>query len=113
MKGVTARPATLSDFRNFYGINPDRTLRAIVVETDEGVVGIGGYWLQNEAAVAFSDIKDCMNKRHIVLAAHHLADFLKQTGLRIVAPPGSTFGDTAMKHFGFEKVGDFYELTRP
>ena len=106
---ITSRPATLTDFRTFYEREPPQTFRAIVVESTDGdVVGFGGYWIEGGVAVAFSDIKD-LSKKDTVRAAHHLHDFLRDRNFPVIAPPASEeYGDTAMRHFGFEPVGDIY-----
>lgn len=104
------RPATLKDFRQFYGRESPVTLRGIVAEREGGhIVGFGGYYLVGSMAYAFTD-QTGMTKREIVQAGREVVKMLKGLNLDIAA--ACTESDVALRHFGFEPFGDFYKLAR-
>ena len=100
------RSCTRADFVAFYGKEPPMTLRALAAERDGKIVGIGGYYIQNGVAVAFTDQKG-MTKREIVKAGRRLMAFLDAVKTHVVAQCGPD-GDTALKHYGFEPWGTFW-----
>ena len=103
---MVIRPCTRADFEAFYGRTPPMTVRALAAERDGRVVGIGGYYIAEGVAHAFSDQKG-MTKREIVTAGHKLKAFLDTVMAQMVALCGPD-GDTALKHFGFEPWGMFW-----
>ena len=100
------RPATLADCQNFYGKNPPMTLRALAAERDGEVVGIGGYYISDEIAHAFTDQKG-MTRREIAKAGRAMMKFLDAVKIPVVAQCGPD-GDTALKHYGFEPFDTFW-----
>lgn len=108
---LTIRSATGADFLAFYGTEPPLTVRAIAAVKDGRVVGIGGYYLDNGMAVAFTDINDEMTKRDKIAGGRAVINLLKRFGGRIVAEPGEN-GPVAMKHFGFTERGGVWGYDR-
>ena len=103
---MIVRPCTRADFEAFYGRTPPMTVRALAAERDGKVVGIGGYYIAEGVAHAFSDQKG-MTKREIVKAARALVAFLGTVKAQMVAQCGPD-GDTVLKHYGFEPWGTFW-----
>ena len=103
------RPATRQDFIDLYGKPPSMTVKAIVASENDKVVAIGGYYLVNGMAVAFSDLGRPLPKRDVLKAAKAFMTFLKSMKLDICAAVGS-YGHTALQHFGFEPVGDLWRF---
>ena len=103
---MIVRPCTRADFEAFYGRTPPMTVRALAAERDGTVVGVGGYYIAEGVAHAFSDQKG-MTKREIVTAGHKLKAFLDTVMAQMVALCGPD-GDTALKHYGFRSMGDMY-----
>ena len=103
------RPATRADLVAFYGRPPSMTVRALVaVDADDRPVGVGGYYLKDGTAVAFSD-QVGMNKRDMVRAGRPLMAMLKRLGMTIVAASDTTEA-TALRHFGFAPAGALWRL---
>ena len=107
---MIVRPATLDDFRRFYGAPPPMTVRAVVAtdENDEPV-GVGGYYLAGSVAVAFTNHKD-MRKRDKVKAARAFMAMLRALPFEVVA--GADGDGTAVRHFGFVPAGELWRLDR-
>ena len=102
------RPATRQDFERYYGKKPPMTLRAIVAEQDGKLIGIGGYFLRNDVAIAFTDQRG-MTRRQMVFAGHVVNVMLRRLRIGVVATCGPE-GDAAMRHFGFEPWGSVWRL---
>ena len=100
------RPCTREDFVAFHGKEPPMTVRALAAERDGKIVGVGGYYIQNGFAIAFSDNKP-MTKREVVKAGMALKALLDTVKTHVVAQCGPE-GDTALKHYGFEPWGMFW-----
>lgn len=54
---LKSRLATRADITAFFGKTPSQTVRARVLEVDDQIVGVAGYWLAGGVAVMFSDIR--------------------------------------------------------
>lgn len=80
------RPATATDFLAFFGHPPKNTIKAIVVDIDGKVIGMGGIERHRGFYVAFSDISDDLRARKVVLmkAARAVIDLVKQCPLPVV-----------------------------
>ena len=100
------RPCTRADFEAFYGRLPPMTVRALAAERDGRVVGIGGYYLADGVAHAFTDQKG-MTRREIVRAGRAMMGLLDGIKAVVIAQCGPD-GDTALKHYGFEPWGMFW-----
>ena len=107
---MIVRDATRADYQRFYAKEPHVTLRGLVAESSLGIVGFGGYYMNDGYAVVFTDQR-AMRKRDMVKAAHMLMDRVKELGVETIATPGPE-GDTAMLHFGFVPWGSAYRLAR-
>lgn len=107
---MIVRDATAKDLRDFYGKNPPVTVRAMVAVDDGGVpLAVGGYYLSNGAAIAFTDVKN-MRKRDMVQAAKKFVERLRELPFDVLA---HTYGNGApLKHFGFEPVGPLWRLNK-
>src|SRR3990167_11477671 len=103
-KSMIVRPCTRMDFEAFYSKGPPMTLRALAAERDGDIVGIGGYYIVNGMAHAFTDQRG-MTRREMVKAARQLVAFLDTVKTQMIAQCGSD-GDTALKHYGYEPWGD-------
>ena len=101
---MIVRPCTRADFEAFFGKKPPMTLRALAAERDGEIVGIGGYYIVGGIAYAFTDQRG-MTKREMVRAARVLVAFLNAVKAQMIAQCGAD-GDTALKHYGFEPLGD-------
>lgn len=81
------------------------TVKALAGEIDGEVVGIGGYYIKDGVAVVFSDVRDGkVSRRDVVRGGRAIMDLVRKLGIEVAAIEGS-FGDTALKHFGFENHG--------
>ena len=107
---LNIRKATRQDFIELYGKPPSMTVRALAACENEKPVAIGGYYLANGVAVAFSDLGKPLPKRDVIKAARAFLTFLKDSKLEVCAA-ASDHGDTALQHFGFEPVGDLWRLS--
>lgn len=113
---VTFRPATARDFETFYGRPAPQTVRALVAVKDGEVIGLGGYWLRDGDAVAFSDIKPEFRKRpkEILKAARLLVGYLREKGIPMVAEasPHEKNSPRMLRWAGFEQIeGSLYRMT--
>ena len=106
---LNIREATRQDFIEIYGKPPSMTVRALAAIEDEKPVAIGGYYLLNGVAVAFTDLGRPLPKRDLVKVGRAFLAFLKDMKLEVCAAAGP-HGDTALQHFGFEPVGDLWRL---
>ena len=107
---MIVRPCTRADFEAFFGKKPPMTLRALAAERDGEIVGVGGYYIVNGLAHAFTDQRG-MTRREMVKAARMLVAFLNTVKAQMLAQCGSD-GDTALKHYGFEPwSGHLYRRT--
>ena len=106
---IAIRPATRADLVAFYGAPPPMTVKAwAAFNGSEKPIGIGGYYLSEGIAVAFSDQRE-MSRRDIVKGARALMRQLKNLKFPVVARSGPD-GDIALRHFGFEPWGMFWRL---
>lgn len=103
---LTFRDATRADFVAFYGRTPPFTLRAALAERDGEIVGIGGYYLENGVAVAFTDNRG-LTKREAVHCGRKVMAMLRELKVPIVATAGED-GETALRHYGFKPWGCLY-----
>ena len=101
------RPATRADFLTFYGRPPPVTVKAIVAEDGDKPIGVGGYYLKDGVAVAFTNQRG-MTKRQIVEAGRIMMRLLVPLEMDVVA--GADGEGTALKHFGFEPCGKIWKL---
>ena len=100
------RPATREDFLAFYKKNPPFATRALAAVKDNTVVGIGGYYLKDGLAVAFTDNSTAMTKRDIVKACGAFRELIGRLKIDIIAQCSPETGTTLMRHFGFEPCRD-------
>lgn len=107
MSRLTIRPATLEDFLRFYGRTPIATVRALVALLDGVPVGIGGYFMRNGTAVAFTDMHPELagRKRDIIRCARELMAFIRASRLPMLAACKPGGKGTAMEHYGFMRWG--------
>ena len=103
------RPACQSDFMAVCGKPPPKTVKAWSMLRNGHPVAIGGYFLVDGAAVAFSDFVSDLSKRERVRGARILMGLLSSLKLDVVACDGP-FGTSALRHFGFERQGDLWRL---
>lgn len=96
------RPATAEDFQAFYGRPAPFTLRAIVVVKDGELVGFGGYYLIDGAALVFTDIKPGIGKKDIIRGARETMRLALASGIPLVAQGSEPTSESALKHYGFE-----------
>ena len=101
------RPATREDIRRFYGKTIPMTTRAVVAERDGEIVGVGGYYLSNGVAIAFTNTDGSMSKREIILGGRSVMDLLKNFGGPVVARSDEK---SAIGHFGFVESGGVWVL---
>ena len=107
------RPATREDFLAFFKRNPPFSMRAIVAIKGDTAVGIGGYYLRDGLAVAFTDSTNAMTKRDIVKACAAFRKFISQLKMDIVAQCDPNTGDVLLRHFGFKQFrGDIWMLVK-
>lgn len=105
------RPATVSDFKAFFGHGPKATVRALVALDEAGApMAIGGYYLFANYAVAFTDHRKDMTKRQRVTGARALITMLKGLTVDVLAMADDDAA-TALKHYGFEPAGDGWRMT--
>ena|SRR3990167_10005562 len=107
---ISIRPATRSDLVEFYGVAPPMTVKAwAAFNGAEKPVAVGGYYLADGIAVAFSDYSPELRKRDRVKGARALMGLLKGLKIEVLARSGPD-GKTALKHFGFKPWGMFWRL---
>lgn len=108
---IEIRPATRADFIRFYDRPPPMTMKALVaVNGDDEPVALGGYYLSDGRAVAFTDHKPGkITKRDMVRGGRALLELFKKLSIDVVAVAKN--GDaTALKHFGFETYCNVWRL---
>jgi hypothetical protein len=103
------RPACRDDFMAVCGKPPPKTVKAWTMLRGEQPVAIGGYFLVDGAAVAFTDQAPGLSKREIVRGAKMLMGILSALKLDVVACDGP-FGTAVLRHFGFEQHGALWRL---
>lgn len=103
---LTFRDATTLDLDSFYHRTRPMTVRAIVAEREGAVVGIGGYYISGDVAIAFTD-GTSMSKREVIACGREMIRLLKTLHVNVIAQCGS-HGDTALRHFGFTSKGCVY-----
>ena len=109
---MVIRWATREDILAFYGRDVPYTVRALAAEKNGEIVGIGGFYFDGDAAVAFSDVRaSAMSKREFVRGARAVKDLLHEVKVDVVAKAGPS-GDIALRHFGFEGTGMVYRMAR-
>ena len=99
------RPATRIDFEMIYGFLPPFSLRALVAVKNDLLVGIGGYYIQNGFAVAFTDSAG-MTKREVIVAGRAFMKFIRGLKIDTVAQCNPDMGNTVLRHFGFKPYLD-------
>lgn len=103
------RWATPEDIDAFYGKRPPQTVRAMILEIDGVVVGIGGLTSEPGQAVAFIDLKPeaKQHKKALVRALRTGYDKLMRDNklpIIAVADPNEPTAEGLLKHFGFEHM---------
>ena len=104
---ITVRPATRADFVAFYDAPPPMTMRALCAASSTGMVIFGGYYIDAQMAVVFSDTRPAWHdkpKRQRLEVMGEFVSFCEASSLELIASPASTDGDVAMRHFGFAPV---------
>ena len=91
------------------GAPPRRTARAIVIETEEGVIGIGGVYADNTRYVMFSNLSETLkaNKRALIKAIRGIRDLVADLPYMPIiaeADPEIEGSETLLKHLGFTPV---------
>jgi len=100
----------MADYRAFYDSDPPISMRALVGELDGEVVSIGGYYLQTDHAIAFTEIKEGrLSKRDVIRGGRAVMQFMEDFAGEIYARADEAkHGDTAVRHWGWEPVGDLW-----
>lgn len=96
-------PATAELLRDFYGEDVARTVRAVVAMQDGKMVGVGGYYVDGQRAVIFSDLSEygMTKKKAIVKATRATLDMVQSAGLVGTAIRQTEESATYLEHFGF------------
>lgn len=105
---IEVRPATRADFEAICGQAPPMTVKAVTLTNDGKPLAIGGYFIANDFAMAFSDNSAALTKRQLVHGARALMNLLKTARLQVIAT--DQFGETALKHFGFRPWNQVWRL---
>lgn len=107
------RPGTQEDLRRFHSAVP-KTAKVIAAERDGEVIGVGGFYYDNGAAVVFSGFCDGLSKREIVKGARAIMDMAKgvRGPLYAVQEPNERAART-LAHFGFVPLADGGWWVRP
>lgn len=81
------RPATYSDAVAYYGGPPRASFKGFVAELDGEIIGIGGVFYEDGAAVAFSEMKEPMRKyrKAKARACRILCDMFDGIGRKVYA----------------------------
>ncbi len=112
MSRLKIKPATRADLEAFYGEHLDRTVYAYVGEKDGEVLGLGGYYLNGDSIVMFSDIKpDGRDKKMtIVRIIKIIMKAAKKYRLPILAVPDPDYERSCemLLRLGFENFGGTY-----
>lgn len=103
------RPAYQNDFVAVCGKPPPKTVKAWTMLRDGQPIAIGGYFLVDSAAVAFTDQVADISKREMVRGAKMLLGLLAKLKLDVVACDGP-YGTAILRHFGFKQHGDLWRL---
>ena len=105
------RPSIAEDFVKFFGELPKMTVRSLTGVDEAGeVLAIGGYYVYQGFACAFTDHKAGLSRRDMIKGARELMKMLKDTNLNVIAMPANEEA-VAMKHYGFHKAGQSWRLT--
>lgn len=100
------RPATMADFRSFFGRSAPHTIRARVLEIDGEVMGIAGYYLVNGAAFVFSDNKEGIPMIRIWREAKAFMESLNLPAICMADENSGPF----LERLGWQSVdGEFYK----
>lgn len=107
-------PATSELLREFYGCNPAKSVRAIVVLRDEKPVAVGGVYRDGDRFVFYGDGMEYLraNKKTLVASAKIAAEIARQVGGRVqsLADPRVPGSGRLLEHLGFRRLaGDVYE----
>ena len=107
---IDIRAATRDDYEAFYGKPPGRTVRALAAFNGAATpTAIGGYYLDDGAAVVFTDGGETLSKRDRVRGARAVMALVAGLKMPVVALDGAD-GEVALRHFGFEKTGNIWRL---
>ena|SRR5688572_18600318 len=103
------RWATPEDIDAFYGKRPPQTVRALVLEIDGIVMGIGGLTSEVGQVVAFIDLKPEAKKYKKSLVRALWTGYEKlmrgnKVPIIAVADPNEPTAEGLLKHFGFEHM---------
>lgn len=92
------------DIIEFYGKPLKPTIRGVVSVSDSGeIMGIAGYYTQNRYSVLFSEFKEGISKRDIVVGGKILMEEFKRRGAEVFAHSDAV-DKTLVKHFNFKPV---------
>lgn len=101
------RPATLDDYREFFGVEPARTVKVLAGFRDGKLMGMGGYVIEGNKAIVFSDFKGEVTKREVIQAGRAIMKLARSAGIALLAEVKGN--DTAMRHWGFRPLkGSWY-----
>ncbi|MCH8818956.1 MAG: hypothetical protein IIB03_01380 [Acidobacteria bacterium] len=82
-EGVEIRNATISDFMSFFGHAPPKTCHALVAVDSAGEpMAIGGYYIHDSYALAWTDYRAGMTKRQMSIGARSTTARAKRRGSR-------------------------------
>ena len=98
-------PATAELWQRFFGRAEKRTVRALAMVRGEEVLGIGGYYVQDQCVVMFSDISEegMKYRRLIVRGAYELLRTAAQRKLpaHVVPDPRILGAERFLAQLGF------------
>ncbi len=105
---MNIRPATAQDFVDHFNRPSQHTVRAWVVEENERVLGIGGFYFDAGRTVMFAEILESGRKcqwpaRAMLTSARHVLQQAMKTGMPIYAVADPTVENSAklLERIGF------------
>lgn len=98
---LRTRTATRSDIVSFYGDIPAQTFRAWVLEDDEEIKGVAGYYAMGDMVVVFSDVKEGVPKMTIWRQAKALMESIPGPAICY-----SNDSKPFLERLGWEDTGD-------
>lgn len=106
MSDYTIRQATAEDAAQFYGQQPQKTMRGFVLVDSAGeVVGIAGTYHDGNYLVAFSEMKEHVHarKKDIVRMARAMMSDIEARGKPVIAiaSPKEPNSEAFIQRFGF------------
>ena len=99
-------PATLEDYLAIYGKPPPRSFQGFVVRKNDEPVAVAGIYLENGAAVVFSQIEKPVSKKTILATAYRVLAIACAKRLTLIAQASSDIptSESFIRHFGFSPM---------